>query len=481
METASVKTNYLLNLINTVSGLLFPLITFPYASRILMAEGIGTFQFFDTTIGYILIITSLGIPLYAVRAVAKVRDNPVERSKTATEILILHALLTIAAYLCVFIVACTVSRIKADIPLFLIVSASLFFTAIGAQWFYQAIEDFRYITIRSVLVKIAAAAALFIFVKTKSDLLWYAAVNTGATVGNNLFNFFRLRKYISFKGFGLHELHPGKHLGRSLKVFPLNLIISVYLLLDVQMLGYLNTEASIGYYTAATKLTKMSLGIVTALGAVLLPRFSHLVHQKREAEFKDLGNKAISFTAALTLPMTAGLILLADPIILTFSGSGYRPSILTLQIIAPITFFIGFSSFIGMQILYPLGKENLVIAATAAGAAVNVALNFLLIPPFAQYGAAASTLAAECTVMASALIMGRKYLPFSFLSRQNFNYLVGTLIMGAAVWLISRWEAEPWKILVTAIPSGVCIYFGYLALCRDHFIKVGKEMLTGSK
>lgn len=479
MKTASVKTNYLLNLANTVSGLLFPLITFPYASRVLLAEGIGTFHFFDTTIGYILLISSLGIPLYAIREVAKVRDNPVQRSRTTVEILILHALLTVAAYGGVFAAACTIGRIRADIPLFLIVSASLFFTAIGAQWFYQGIEDFKYITLRSIGMKIAATAALFIFVKSRSDLLWYAAVNTGASVGNNLFNFIRLRKYISFRELNLGQLRPFRHLKESLKIFPLNLIMSIYTVLDVQMLGYLNTEAAIGYYTAATKLTKMSLGIVTALGTVLLPRFSHLVRLQRTQEFRELGEKAVSFTAALTLPMTAGLVLLAGPVIRLFSGEGYLPSILTLQIVAPITIFIGFSNLLGTQILYPLGKQRIIIFSTAAGALVNVTLNFLLIPRFAQYGAAAATLLAECTVMCGVLIAGRRHLPFRFLSRQNLHYAGGTLLMCAVIGIISLWNAPAWKILLTAVPAGVAVYFGYLALIGDPFIRTGREMIAG--
>ncbi len=477
MKTLSVKTNYILNLVNTVSGLLFPLITFPYASRILFADGIGEYRFFDSIIGYIILITSLGIPLYAVRELARVRHEPQARSKLAAEIILLHATLTVAAYLIVFIIAVTVTEIRADIPLFLLLSTSIFFTAIGVQWFYTAIEDFKYITVRSILVKTAAAIALFIFVKDRNDLMWYAGINVGASVGNNIFNFIRLRKHISLQDLRFKDLNIKRHIRPSLKLFTLNLVVSIYIQLDTVMLGFISGSSAVGFYTAAGKLTKMSLGIVTALGTVLLPRFSNYLNTGRKAEFIELGNKAISFTAALVFPMTAGLIILAHPIIMLFSGETYLPAVATLQIIAPVTIFIGFSSLIGTQMLYPQGKENLVIAATLSGAVINLIMNLILIPIYEQDGAAVSSFTAELTVVAMVFLLGRKYLPFRFLTKQNLNYITGTVIMGSAVIYLSGFLSQAWLKIVICVPFGVLIYFTYLTIRKDHFIKVVKKMI----
>lgn len=472
MKTASVKANYALNLINTVSGLLFPLITFPYASRVLMAEGIGQVQFFDSIIGYILLVTSLGIPLYAVRELARVRGDLYQRSKVATEIILLHGALTFVAYILVFIIAATVNKIKADVPLFLLLSSSLLFTAIGVQWFYQAIEDFKYITIRSIAVKTLAAIALFVFVKDKGDILWYAAVNTGASVGNNLFNFLRLRKHISVKILKFEDLDVKRHIRPALKLFAINMIVSIYILLDTVMLGFLSSKEAVGFYTAANKLTRMSLGVVTSLGAVLLPRFSNFISTGRYDEFKELGSKAISFTLALVLPMCAGLILLANPIITLFSGPTYGPSILTLQILAPVTIFLGFSGLLGMQMLYPQGKENLVMISSLSGAIINVVLNLILIPEMAQYGAAISSVVAECTVLLVVLITGYKYLPFKLFTKQNFVYLAATAVMSTIVYFITMQPMPAWKTIAVALPAGVAVYGAILIIFKDHFVKV---------
>ena len=167
---SSIKFNFALNLANTVSRLLFPLITFPYVSRILLAEGIGQVQFFQGIIDYISLCSALGIPLYAVREVARVRNDKACLCKMTVEILLLHSALTLMGYGAVYVLVATVAKIQMDIPLFLLLSASLFFDAIGGVWFYQGIEDFKYITIRGIAVRIFSLICLFVFVRSKSDL-----------------------------------------------------------------------------------------------------------------------------------------------------------------------------------------------------------------------------------------------------------------------------------------------------------------------
>ena len=149
---ASVSKNYILSLVNTISGLLFPIITFPYASRILMADGIGEVNFFTSIISYISLFTCLGIPLYAVREIARVRNDRKQLNVTTIEILSLHGITTLIGYLVVAILCFTVPKIQTDLPLFLLLSSSIFLTTIGCEWFYKGIEDFKYITVRGCLL-----------------------------------------------------------------------------------------------------------------------------------------------------------------------------------------------------------------------------------------------------------------------------------------------------------------------------------------
>lgn len=470
MGQSSIKKNYVLNLINTLTGLVFPLITFPYASRILFADGIGQVQFFQSIIDYIALCSALGIPLYAVREIARYRDNIPVRNKITVEILLLHTLLTLTAYIVIAILAVTVKKIEINIPLFLLLSVTLLFNTIGVTWFYQAVEDFKYITIRSLFMRIFSLIALFVFVRTQNDLLYYAGITVMANVGGNIFNFFRLRQFIHPKEISFRNLSLLKHLKPALQIFVLNLTISIYVNLDSVMLGFIRNEEAVGYYTAATKLTKAILSIISSLGLVLLPRFSNMISNGEFTEFKSLANKVVSFTIALSLPLSIGLVFTAPVLIDLFCGKEFEPSILTLQLISPIIPFIGLSGIIGMQILYPLGKEKIVIISTACGAIVNFTLNMLLIPQFSQYGAAIATTIAELTVVTTIILIGRGFLLIRFISRQNLRYVTGSLLVAICLLIIRYIHLSEIYTLITSIFSAGIVYGLYLYLNKDLFI-----------
>ena len=468
--STSIKNNFILNLLNTLTGLLFPLITFPYVSRILFADGIGQIQFFQSIINYIALFSALGIPLYAVREIDRVRDDKLKCSKVAIEILLLHLLLTSIGYIIVGILVVTVTEVKNDVSLFLLLSSHLFFTAIGVAWFYQGVEDFKYITIRSLVVRLLSLIALFLFVKEKSDLFVYATILIAAEVGSNVFNFIRLRKFIDKTIFRTFDLHPFVHLKPALKIFVLNLVISIYVNLDSVMLGFLKNETAVGYYTAATRLTKAILGIVSSLGAVLLPRFSNLISNNNMEEFKKLTTKAIDFVLCLSLPMSIGLIFLASPIIKLFCGETFEPAILTLQIVSPIILFIGLSGILGMQILYPLGKESIVILSTLIGAVINFSLNYWLIPLYAQNGAAFATVIAEFLVTFSMIIIGRKYFTYSFLSKRLFCYSFGGILTAIVLYLCMMFISDSILQILLGVFFSIVVYYVYLLLCKDYIV-----------
>ncbi|MBP1617527.1 MAG: polysaccharide biosynthesis protein [Bacteroidetes bacterium] len=476
----SLKVNYIFNLVNTVTGILFPLISFPYASRILMADGIGQVNFFQSIINYVSLLSCLGIPMYAIREIAKVRDNVPERNKITLEILLLHTMLTALGYLVVAILAVTVAKIQVDIPLFLLLSLSILFTAIGCEWFYQGVEDFKYITIRGIVVKTVAIVFLFLLVKTKGDILWYALYTVIGSVGGNIFNFIRLRKYITHITFDWRELRPFRHLLPAMHIFVLNLIISIYINLNSVMLGFMKNNESVGFFTAATKLTQVTLGIVSSLGAVMLPRLSNLISNKQWDEFRALSQKSMSFVVAVTLPLSVALMLVAPYIIPIFCGESYDKAIPTLFIIAPIVLFVGMSNVLGIQILYPQGKENTVIVCTAIGAVANFALNLWLIPLFAQDGAAVATVVAELLVTVSMIALGRKHLPLKW-DKSYWTYLAASLLMGFVIYCCKFLDLNNIFTLLFSVVSGTLVYALFLVVAKDPFYLELKAMVVKRK
>ena len=466
----SVKVNFVFNLINTISGLLFPLITFPYASRVFMSEGIGQVNFYTSIINYIALFSCIGIPLYGIREIARVRDSQVDLSRTTVEILLLNLLLNVIGYFAVAIICLTVARVQANIPLFLVLSAIIALTTIGCSWFYNGIEEFKYITIRNLIVKIIAVIYLFYAVKTQDDLLQYGIYTVLGTIGNNIFNFLRLRKHIDLSLFGLRDLNIGRHFKPAIAIFAFNLVTSIYLNLDKVMLGFIQNDQAVGYYTAATNLSHILLYAVTSLGAVLLPRTSNLIKNDRMDEFKVLSQKAYRFVLILAYPIMMGTICLAEPLIHLFCGRDFESAIFTLQIISPIIIFIGISNIVGMQVLYPLGKIKIVTFSTCVGAAFNFTCNIISIPLFSQNGAAFSTVLAELSVTITQIIFARKYIPFKVIDRISIKYLMLSLVMfGICVLIAKQISSDILKITLVPIVGGTS-YFMLLFISKDSFV-----------
>ena len=290
---ASLKANVVFNYINTITGMIIPVITFPYVSRILLPDGIGIVNFQNSIISYIVLFTSLGIPLYAVKEIAKCRDNIELRNKTTIEIALLSFILCLIGYVIVFLLGLYVPQLNTNLSLFYILSLSIIFTCLGVQWFYQGIEDFKFITIRALIVRVIVAISLFIFVKDKNDLLIYGAITVGTTVGNNFINFFHLRKFIPISSLSKYKLNIQKHIKPALHIFVLNLIISIYVNLNTIMLGFMDGDYAVGLYTAGNKIPHIILSLVTSMGVVLLPRCSNLVAANRMKEFASICDKAI--------------------------------------------------------------------------------------------------------------------------------------------------------------------------------------------
>ena len=470
----SLKKNFGLNLIKILTNLFFPLITFPYISRILLPEGIGRITYVQSINNYFLLFINLGIPLYGIREIAKVRNNKLEKSKVFSEIFFLNistTILGVIVYICFY----NLNIIKNDKEIFLIFSLVLLFNFLSVDWFFQGIEDYKYITVRTVIVKMLSTLSLFIFVKKSSDIYIYSIIVVFSLVGSNFFNIVRALKLVQLK---LKGLNIKRHLKGIFIIFSMNLAISIYTNLDSVMLGSYGSKYSLGIYSAATKIIVLVMGIVTSLGAVLLPRLSNYIEEKKEEEIKQILEKTFSFLLFLIIPSIIGIYFTANEIILLLAGKEYLEATTTLKILSLIILFIGFSNFIGMQILYPRGEEKKVFYSVVVGAIINFSLNLYLIPRYYQNGAAFATCVAEFTVVVIQIFLGYKYLKFQKFNYNNFKFLIASFIMGAILYFTQNLNLNLLLKLVVKVVIGSSVYiFVLIALREDNIYEFLEKIL----
>ena len=458
MQQKSLKLNFIMNAILTMSSFLFPLITFPYVSRILLPIGTGKVSFANSVVTYFVMISQLGIPTYGIRACAIVRNDEEKLKKTVYELFLINVVMSILAYIVFFVALIYVPRLRADRTLFLITGTLIFFNTIGVEWLYKALEQYTYITVRSIIFKFIALIAMFALVHDVDDYVIYGGISIFAASASNAFNFIRLRKIIGKKK--VSQLNFKQHFKPVFTFFIISCATTIYTNLDNVMLGFMKDDVEVGYYNAATKIKNILVSIVTSLGTVLMPRASYYLQNGMEDEFYKLSKKAIKFVFLAATSMMIYFMLFAREGVLFLSGEAFEGAILPMMIIMPTLFFIGLTNIMGIQMLVPMGREDAVMISTFVGAIVDLILNAIAIPILGASGAAIGTLVAEFVVLIVQLIYLRKDVAFLYTGQSYLKLLIALIaafIAGCAVKLLIS------GIFIKLVISAI-LFFGVYAL-----------------
>lgn len=466
----SVQFNFVMNAILTVSSFVFPMITFPYASRVLLVENYGKVTFATSVLTYFAMFAALGIPNYGIRACARVREDKVKLSRTAQELMIINLITSAITYVAFFVSLIFVKRFQQDSTLLIINSVSILLNTLGVTWLYSALEQYSYITVRNIVCKIISIILMFIFVHNPSDYVIYGAIAMVASGGSNLLNFLNLRKCIILKPLG--NYHFKQHLKPIFIFFATSVAISVYTNLDTVMLGFMTDDIQTGLYGASVKVKNLLTGVVSSLGNVLLPRLSLYVSNQESDKFYETLSKVLNFLLLISLPLTIYFVFYSRTSILLFSGAEYEGATLPMQLLMPTVFLIAISGLTGNQMLVPLGRERVVMTSVICGALVDFGLNWLFIPKWGAAGAAAATLVTEFVVLAVQLFFLRS-LAWKVARGVRYRPILVSLLAATAVgFLTYRFLHIPsyfWTLAVSAVLF-FGTYFVLLLLQKEPFL-----------
>ncbi len=463
----SIFVNYLYSIIYILSGILFPLLTFPYAARVMQAEGIGIVGHYQSVASYISILVSLGIPLYGIKEIAKTK-NEIERSRSLIEILLLHLIMDVVA---IVIVALLVIFGNVDnVGLFLLMNSYIVINTIGCEWLYKGIEDFKYISIRNIIVRALAVLFLFSFVKQKDDVFQYAIYILISTAGGNFWNFYRIRKYLVWNKDFYRNICISRHIKIIIRVFPIHIALSSFPVLSIAILGIVGKNEEVGYYVAATKFVMFIVVVVGALSHVLLPRLSGLYERKEKAEFNRLCAKSLDSLFA-TCPLVCVLIIISAPeLISLFCGSNFFPSVLTLRLISPVVISLTLVKMIAMEILYPQNHEIFLSVVMTFGVVLEVLVSLSLYKYYGHNGFAIGLVLSNLLTIMLFFIFKRDKIPFRFQS-VHVRYLVVTFLIFFICEFIHEIINIPALLKVSFVfMVGAGLYLLILRLMKDAIV-----------
>lgn len=452
MAQASIKKNFAYKSVLNLSSYLIGFITFPYISRLMGAERVGLVNFVDNTVSYFLLFASLGIGLLGVREIARVRCDERERSRVFANLLGVNLLFT-AITLVVFVAAVLlIPTLSAYSSLFWVGSAKILFTALLVEWFFSGMENFRYITLRTVAVKLLYVAAVFIFVRRPEQYPLYFTLTVAVVVINALINMLYASRFVRLR---LRELFSLQYLRSNITLGIYSIMTSMYLTFNVMFLGFMAGNTQVGYYTTAFKLYTVFLGFFSAFANVMLPRMSALVADGEKEAFQTLLNKSFSAVSTFSLPLIACSMIMAPQIIAVLAGDGFAGAVLPMRIIMPALLAVGLAQILAIQILMPLRRDSILLKASIIGAAISVVINVIFVEQLGAVGSAVVLLVAESIVTATYIIYVGRHRIAHIPVRTFLRSALLTLPCAVICWVCGAYIDNAFIALISAVVLSV--------------------------
>lgn len=467
MAQKSIAKNYIYNLIYQLLIILLPLITTPYLSRVLGADGIGIYSYTVSIVTYFILFGSLGIAMYGQREIAYIRDNKKETSKTFWEIVIFRFITMIISMSIFYIIFVNGEQYQLYYRILLF---ELLANIIDISWFFQGLEEFKKTVSRNIIVKIISIICIFIFVKTKEDLSKYILIYTLSNLIGNVTLWLYLPKYI--KKIKIKELKIIRHIKPTISLFIPQIAMQVYTVLDKTMIGnILGDMNQVGNYEQSQKIIKMSLTVVTALGTVVSPRIANIIANNNKDEVKEHLKRSFRFVWMIGIPITFGIIAVAETLVTWFLGDGYEQSVTLIRIGALLIMAIGLNNVAGMQYLIPAKKQDIYTKSVVIGAIFNFILNMALIRILNAEGAIIASVLAEFIILFIQLYCIRKEIDIKISYKNSSKYIISGTIMFIVSNTIGLMMSQTITTTIIQVVVGIIVYGIGLIILKDEFVQ----------
>ena len=466
-----VIKNYLYNLSYQILTIILPIITVPYVTRIFTSEALGNYGFYNSIVSYFSLFAMLGIGIYGTKQIAAARNV----SSTFWNI---YAIQLIASLLALFVYSMTllsIPKMSGIIPI--ILGIGLLTKMIDISWLFTGKEDFKKITLRNTMVKVAGVISIFTFIKGSEDLYLYIFLIVIFDFLGQFVMWIPAKKFIKRPSFDTKIIK--KNLHPIVLLFLPQVAISLYVVLDRTLLGLLGSYSDVGIYEQGQKLTSILLTVVSSLGAVMLPRVANLLSERKEKEAQNMVRFSFILYNLIIFPMIFGLIAINEVFVKLFLGQNFQDVKYVLYIIVFNIMFIGWTNILGYQVLVVRNKNKEFMLSTTIPAIVSVAVNIAVIPFFGYIGASITSVVVEFLVFAIQWYYSLNIINKNLLFNKDLAKIIcSSLVMFGAVMLCKMTLGLDGIIgLIIYLAVGGISYLGMIFLLKTVNIREMKAML----
>lgn len=469
---ASLKRNLVYNYILSASQVLLPIVSIPYLSRILTPAGIGRVSFMDSFTYYFIAIAEFGIVVYGMREIARHKDDKEARGKLVSELMALHVITSAITLLLYAVAVFFAWKHIQDIRLLLFSLSYLLVNFFACEWYFLGMEQFRYITLRSLVARGLGLISIFILIKQPKDYYLYYGIIAGTAILNSLGNIYYLFKavHVSFK-----KVNWKKHIAYTKFIWFICLTDGVTLLLDNVFLQLMSTAVAVGYYAFSMKIVRSSTVLLTDSLIVFFPRIVALIREDNKVQLQAVITRNIQFLVFFAVPLCAGIFLLAEPLIAVFLGPQFMPVVTDIKILTLFPLLRTFNLFLSKQILIAYGKEKLYLRGSIVGSLAFIVLSLLLSGYFADVGACCAIVAAEAVTLLMNYYYARKVAgDLQLFEGKGLLHAGGSALIFIPVVLgIQQLTNSPLLVLLLSIASCILVYgLMQFLVMRNHFAMV---------
>lgn len=445
-----------------IANYIFPLLVFPYISRVLGVTNIGICNFIDSIIHYFILFSMMGITIIGTREISSHRNNIPELEKRFSSLLVLNGSTTIIALIALCICTFSIGELRTHKWMMLYGSIKLISNFFLIEWFYRGMEQFRFITIRTIIVKCLFVISVYIFVTKESDFITYYLLSVLMVTGNAVINILYSSKLVKFKI---------KSISLSLILRPF-FILGIYMLVtsmcttfNIAYLGFATNNTQVGYYTTATKLYTILLALFTGATTAIMPHMSKLIASGKHDEFTDLLLKASNILFSFSIPLIILSICYAPQIVLLISGQGYEGAIIPMQIVMPLMLIIGYEQIVVIQGLMPLSKDQAIMRNAIVGACISLSLNLCLVSTLQSIGSAITWLCSELAILILSQFSINKSANISFPWNDFCRQLFGHIPL-LAILIITTYFLKETSYWINLLIAGMLtmIYVGFIQI-----------------
>lgn len=467
--------NSVYNVIYKLLDALFPLVSAAYLGRVLLSDGVGKVAYAQNIAQYFVLAASLGIPNYGIREIARRRKNEEQTTELFSSLFFINLFSTLICTVLYYALVLNLPYFSSRRGISLVAGLLIVFNAFNVDWFYQGQEAFKYIAIRSFVVKVISLVAIFAFIRDSGDYVRYMLVIVLTTGTNYMINMLRLKQFgirLTWRGINILP-----HMKPIFIMLGTTVAIELYTMLDTTMLGLLCDESSVGYYTNAMKVVKIIITVITAIGGTLLPHLSQYHMEGDDEACGRIVSRVFEIMLFLFLPCCVGLMLTADDLMVVMFGESFAPAGVTLRIAALLTLALGFSNLFGTQVLLTFGEEKKLLFCTIVGAVSNVCLNFFLIPEFSQNGAAVASVISEALVTVCCVCFSRRHIQVQLRDGYLVKTVTAAAFMSILTWFVMRLVNGELLQLAAAVVTGVISYCVLCIVLRNPVCMEYKQIL----